>query len=538
MDDLVRRAWSRPLTLKPLSQLLALVMLLGLSLAPAASHAVEPSTDHDVVIVGAGASGLYAAYTLINLGYDVLVVEASGRHGGRVFSTTLGDVVVENGAEELYGNSGGNPIFNDIVAQWGGGSHGTPYTGDTLIVMDADGSNGGPNVCTTPGDCFQDADIYDYWDFYYEYSDGSHANDATDELASTILAAAPYNVTPSSRNWHLFEGGVPASEYATSVTKLGMRSVARQPWSLGGSIYGLNVSGVGYLDALNALYFNSVLPSVILNSPVTVIDTSGVKPVAIDSNGVYHYAAAIISTVGLGVLKAGIIDFIPDLPAAKLTAISTIGMGNGMKIPLRFSSRFWGGGVGQMIMDGPSGFCYTPGDYQSAASDHVLMCYSMGSNSEVFEAMATDQEIIDGVLADLDTAFGGSTATTAYIEGHVNNWTANPWVRGAYSFPAPGTYPDVGDSMFEILADQVGTTLYFAGEATSNTKAATVPGAMLSGERAATRNRHADTGGPPAPGTTTADFSASVVSGPAPLDVTFTDLSSNSPTGWSWAVWR
>jgi threonine dehydrogenase-like Zn-dependent dehydrogenase len=77
MDDLVRCAWSRPLVLKPLNQILATVMLLGLSLAPAASHAAEPSTDHDVVIVGAGVSGLYAAYTLINLGYDVLVVEAS-----------------------------------------------------------------------------------------------------------------------------------------------------------------------------------------------------------------------------------------------------------------------------------------------------------------------------------------------------------------------------------------------------------------------------------------------------------------------------
>jgi hypothetical protein len=54
MDDLVRCVWSRPLTLKPLNQILATVMLLGLSLAPAASQAVEPSTDHDVVIVGAG----------------------------------------------------------------------------------------------------------------------------------------------------------------------------------------------------------------------------------------------------------------------------------------------------------------------------------------------------------------------------------------------------------------------------------------------------------------------------------------------------
>ena len=44
---------------------------------PTASLSVEPSTDHDIVIVGAGASGLYAAYELDLLGYDVLILEAT-----------------------------------------------------------------------------------------------------------------------------------------------------------------------------------------------------------------------------------------------------------------------------------------------------------------------------------------------------------------------------------------------------------------------------------------------------------------------------
>ncbi|MFB3117693.1 MAG: NAD(P)-binding protein, partial [Myxococcota bacterium] len=33
------------------------------------------------MIVGAGAAGLYAAYTLDNLGYSVLILEATDRHG-------------------------------------------------------------------------------------------------------------------------------------------------------------------------------------------------------------------------------------------------------------------------------------------------------------------------------------------------------------------------------------------------------------------------------------------------------------------------
>ena len=82
---------------------LAIGLLFAIAILPTPSVAVEPSTDHDVVIVGAGAAGLYAAFTLNNLGYSVLILEATGRHGGRVYSDTLGDVGIEHGAEELYG---------------------------------------------------------------------------------------------------------------------------------------------------------------------------------------------------------------------------------------------------------------------------------------------------------------------------------------------------------------------------------------------------------------------------------------------------
>ena len=53
---------------------LAIGLLLALTWLPTPASALDPSTDHDVVIVGAGAAGLYAAYTLKNLGYDVLIV--------------------------------------------------------------------------------------------------------------------------------------------------------------------------------------------------------------------------------------------------------------------------------------------------------------------------------------------------------------------------------------------------------------------------------------------------------------------------------
>jgi choline dehydrogenase-like flavoprotein len=146
MDFLTLQLSLRCLPAEALRRATAFGLLLALALIPAPSRAVEPSTDHDVVIVGAGAAGLYAAYTLDNLGYSVLVLEATAWHGGRIWSMNLGDVRVENGAEELYGPQN-NFLFNDIKAAYGNNAQTEIFAGnasqDTLIVMDADGLGGG-----------------------------------------------------------------------------------------------------------------------------------------------------------------------------------------------------------------------------------------------------------------------------------------------------------------------------------------------------------------------------------------------------------
>jgi PKD repeat protein len=60
-----------------------------------------------------------------------------------------------------------------------------------------------------------------------------------------------------------------------------------------------------------------------------------------------------------------------------------------------------------------------------------------------------------------------------------------------------------------------------------------VPGAIQTGERAAGEIDVA-LDGPPLPNAPSADFSPSTTSGPPPLDVVFTDTSSQTPTSWSW----
>lgn len=68
-----------------------LIITAGISLGACSKFSVEPNAyipvnTSRVVIVGAGLSGLVAGYELEKLGYDIVLLEASGRIGGRVYT--------------------------------------------------------------------------------------------------------------------------------------------------------------------------------------------------------------------------------------------------------------------------------------------------------------------------------------------------------------------------------------------------------------------------------------------------------------------
>lgn len=63
--------------------------------------------SYDVIVVGAGVSGLAAARVAGLAGHRVLVIEGRDRLGGRVWTTPLGDL----GASWIHGATAANPIF-------------------------------------------------------------------------------------------------------------------------------------------------------------------------------------------------------------------------------------------------------------------------------------------------------------------------------------------------------------------------------------------------------------------------------------------
>ena len=89
-------------------------------LLPDDRPAHAPSTSAPVIIIGAGLSGLYAAYLLHKRGVKTIVVEAKNRIGGRIQSINLpssGDDREQFDMGPAWFWPTMNPLFNDLVQE-------------------------------------------------------------------------------------------------------------------------------------------------------------------------------------------------------------------------------------------------------------------------------------------------------------------------------------------------------------------------------------------------------------------------------------
>src|ERR1700722_19026221 len=96
-------------------------MAMGLGLVPAVARAERPDLaplgprqKRTVVILGAGISALTSAYELGRKGYQVIVLEASHRAGGRNLTLRHGDLIDEIGNPRVCGFDDDSDLYLNV----------------------------------------------------------------------------------------------------------------------------------------------------------------------------------------------------------------------------------------------------------------------------------------------------------------------------------------------------------------------------------------------------------------------------------------
>ena len=266
-------------------------------------------TDPEVVIVGAGMTGLTAARTLSDRGIPVAVLEARNRIGGRAYteSETFG-IPYDHGCAWLH-SADENPI-TDLAGEFGF----TP-------VDDSE-----PEWWLYNDDAEADDDDYEEAEEAYE-----DLQSRIDEFGDEGKDVAADRFQPSGVWGKLAASLEGPLEAGVELRDLSTMDVYSQ---IGTGVEWLLLEGLGTVVAR----YGERVP-VKLSTPVTGIDWSS-DGVSIETPEGTIKAAAVLVTVSTGVLGSGAIRFVPDLPVWKQEAIERVPMGLLNKIAFMFDGDF------------------------------------------------------------------------------------------------------------------------------------------------------------------------------------------------------
>ena len=440
---------------------IAAVGLVG-GLAQACSSPTRTPEDRPrVLVLGAGMAGLAAARALAQQNYDVTVLEARDRIGGRTWtSRQWPDAPLDLGASWIHGIEG-NPLTalaEEIEAR----TFVTSY--DSSIVFGPDGE---------PIDERTEAQLERLSEEISEHILTAQDADNDQSVRRTVERALGWSSLSADEKARV--DFVLNSEYEHEYS--GSTEELSTYWFDDGD--GFDGDDVIFLDGYETLV-DALAEGLRIetNRPVQRIEWTE-EQVVVTSGTDRFTADYVVVTLPLGVLKSGDVVFEPALPRNKQRAISALGMGVLNKCYLRFPSVFW-----------PEEFDWlaylTPnrGQWQEWVSLArptglpILLGFNAADYGRAIEEMS-DAEIVDDAMQTLRTVFGDDIPDPEDVQ--ITRWAADPYAFGSYSFNALGSTPEMRDH----LAASVDNRLFFAGEATNRAYFATVHGAYLSGLRAA-----------------------------------------------------
>lgn len=409
---------------------------------------------HDVIVVGAGAAGLTAARDLKRAGYDVSVLEASDRVGGRVRTVRhpRPGVPVELGAEFVHGEA--RETYRLLRE-----AH--------LPVAPVLGQH----VRSDHGELSDQEKIWKRMSRVFKHLDAEREQDRSFQ---DFLDDKPGG--PLLRNERELARAFIEGFNGADAWRISEKAIAEQGDPTEGAANAARVLG-GYealiehlaVDVFDVVQFNAVVTSILWDEGHVQVSTH---------DGVTREARAVVLTVPLPFLQDASIAIEPDVTAIRKAARLLV-MGHVAKVNIVLKERFWSKNIDDLS------FVHTPEKRFTVwwTMYPVLAPMIVGwAGGPAAVELLQSKSLEDIAVTELANAFNiRRSRLEAQIEAiHTHNWTDDPRTRGAYSYVGAG-----GSNAAKRLSRPVGGTLFIAGEATDPKNAGTVEGAVVSGLRAA-----------------------------------------------------
>jgi monoamine oxidase len=448
---------------------------LGLALALPHIRCGGGSGGDSVVVIGAGLAGLVAADELQREGFEVRVLEARDRIGGRVHTVT------EPFADGQIAEGGGEYIDTvhtemlDLVDRFG-------LELDDLRELDEEEStvlifDGEREVIEAlPSGVEEEVEA-----FFGEASglaeeiDLDDLGDEATELDGVSVSEVMDELEVSDEARFLIERQV-RDDYAVEPDRLSALWVVLNEKSYvdagAGDTEVFRVRGGN--DQVPAALADQLDGRVSLSVPVDSIsqDDSGVR---VRAGGEVVSADYAVLAVPLSVL--GAIEFSPE-PGEERAAAAEVQYGAASKTLLQLGRRTWAdqGLSGDAFTDLPAGSTWDATDAQPGRAG-ILVSYLSGRPASA-SAEAAPRARIGQALPGVDEAFPGSAS--ALGEAVSIAWSGEPYSRGSWVAPAPGQVLTLREGIAEPLG-----RVHLAGEAVAREFSGYMEGAVRSGRRAA-----------------------------------------------------
>ncbi|MEI7543929.1 MAG: NAD(P)/FAD-dependent oxidoreductase [Mycobacteriaceae bacterium] len=454
------------------------------TVAPPANAATAPR----VVVVGAGFAGLTAAYRIYKLkGWVPAVYEAQTRVGGRArtIRTGSGGQYTEAGPSGISSNE---PAIKSLVSELGLGalvdtflnsttSNELYFFGGTKIPWKslATGVTAFNNQCATDW-----VKIGRAIPTYASSNAWAKAKDAQ-SLASYIDAAT------SDRNARSYLKAMFGQEYGGPAELTSSLHGILEEGNFWGaeSGYDERYAVPGGNDTLaTALAAHLPVGTVRMGQQLTAIrlntDKTYTLTFASGATKADVVADRIVLAIPLSILRT--VDYSrAGFSAVKTLAIQNEPMGTNAKLNIQFNGRPWA----DQKQSGDSSSDTVTGATWQAAYQAKTPAWLLALNNQNYGAAAAHGLASAAVIAQtntvIDKLWTGASAKEIPGQFYLDNWPADPWVKGSYAYYGLSGFTTFGGAE----AGREGS-VHFAGEHTAPyTKRGTMDGAVQSGERCA-----------------------------------------------------